>query len=251
MSRDPLKLTLVDAFTRSPFRGVPVAVLVPREAPPFEHAQAVARELSGVDVVFLTAEGANRYGMRHFEGGAPALWSSEAAALASAHVLWSEGHAGHLEPLMLATGAGIIEARKRADHLALSLEPSVPTPTEQILELASVDLVAGFVPTAAHFPRRETTTLLVTARSSRPPVDFVTRVFVATDGIIGELPPARLAYARLGWYWLERLQVPLLLGEHLGDRSVAIHVEGTTVAGRIIVCGQAVTVMKGVFTARP
>jgi PhzF family phenazine biosynthesis protein len=85
-----LRITQVDAFTDTPFAGNPAAVCV-LQAPRDEGwMQSVAREMNLSETAFLvrTADG---YDLRWFTPSVEVALCGH-ATLASAHVLWEDGH---------------------------------------------------------------------------------------------------------------------------------------------------------------
>src|SRR3954451_16389420 len=86
----PLRIVQVDAFTNRPFGGNPAAVCVLREARPDQWLRDVAREMNLSVTAFLVPQ----------DGGSPLRWLPPAvqvalcghATVASAHVLWEDGH---------------------------------------------------------------------------------------------------------------------------------------------------------------
>src|SRR5580698_628531 len=100
----------VDAFTDRPFSGNPAAVcILPawKEAP---WLQAVAAEMNLSETAFLV-EIPDGYHLRWFTPKTEVDLCGH-ATLASAHVLWEEGHLEQDQPARLATRSGILTARK-------------------------------------------------------------------------------------------------------------------------------------------
>src|SRR5712691_7342261 len=118
-----LTIVHVDAFTDQPFAGNPAAVCLlpgPHDA---RWMQDVARELNLSETAFLHPE----------QGGYRLRWFTPAvevdlcghATLASAHVLWEDGH---LPPGGLArfqTRSGLLTADRRDDWIELDF-PATP-----------------------------------------------------------------------------------------------------------------------------
>src|SRR5208283_5956605 len=85
-----IRIVQVDAFTNKPFAGNPAAVCVLKEAAPEEWMRHVAREMNLSETAFLTPR----------DGGYQLRWFTPAvevdlcghATVASAHVLWEDGH---------------------------------------------------------------------------------------------------------------------------------------------------------------
>ena len=85
-----IAITQVDAFTNRPFAGNPAAVCILPKAPEERWMRDVAREMNLSETAFLVP----RDGGYHLRWFTPAVEVDLCghATLASAHVLWEEGH---------------------------------------------------------------------------------------------------------------------------------------------------------------
>src|SRR6476660_2698392 len=86
----PLTITQVDAFTSRPFAGNPAAVCVLPDAREAAWMQAVAGEMNLSETAFLVRR-ADGFDLRWFTPSVEVDLCGH-ATLASAHVLWEEGH---------------------------------------------------------------------------------------------------------------------------------------------------------------
>ena len=85
-----IRIVHVDAFTDKPFAGNPAAVCVLQQAPGEQWMRDVAREMNLSETAFLVPQ----------DGGYNLRWLTPAvevdlcghATVASAHVLWQDGH---------------------------------------------------------------------------------------------------------------------------------------------------------------
>src|SRR3989442_3535307 len=112
-----LRIVQVDAFTDTPFRGNPAAVCV-LPAPRDERwMQDVAREMNLSETAFLQAQ-PDRWSLRWFT---PAVEASLCgpATLASAHVLWEDGHLPRDRQARFHTKSGLLTADRRGDWIRL------------------------------------------------------------------------------------------------------------------------------------
>src|SRR5262245_42414638 len=91
----------VDAFTTEPFRGNPAAVLVLPSWPSTAWMQAVAAELNASATAFLVRQDGG-FGLRWFTRTVELALCGH-ATLASARMLWEDGHAAEASPLALHT----------------------------------------------------------------------------------------------------------------------------------------------------
>src|SRR3989475_6825062 len=126
-----LAVVHVDAFTSTPFAGNPAAVCVlpgPRDA---RWMQDVARELNLSETAFLHAE-RGEYRLRWFTPAVEVDLCGH-ATIASAHVLWEDGHlpAGPQAPFI--TRSGLLTADLRDgwvehDFPTTPAAPAAPPP---------------------------------------------------------------------------------------------------------------------------
>src|SRR5574337_1098927 len=84
------KITQVDAFTGQPFAGNPAAVCILNEAANEDWMQNVAREMNLSETAFLYPREGD-FNLRWFTPSVEVALCGH-ATLASAHVLWEEGH---------------------------------------------------------------------------------------------------------------------------------------------------------------
>src|ERR1700716_1825690 len=111
----PLPLVQVDAFTSRPFGGNPAAVCVlaePRDAAWMQH---VAREMNLAETAFLhrVTDGFN---LRWFTPTVEVDLCGH-ATLASAHVLWEDGHLKPNEQARFHTKSGLLTADRRGSWI--------------------------------------------------------------------------------------------------------------------------------------
>src|SRR5438309_1595075 len=92
-----LTIVQVDAFTSTPFAGNPAAVCVLPAARDERWMQDVAREMNLSETAFLLAENTG-YRLRWFTPAAEVALCGH-ATLASAHVLWEDGHLAAAAPV--------------------------------------------------------------------------------------------------------------------------------------------------------
>src|SRR6185436_12945516 len=86
----PLRIVQVDAFTSRPFAGNPAAVCVLRQDADIEWMRNVAREMNLSETAFLVPNN-DAYALRWFTPAVEVDLCGH-ATLASAHVLWEDGH---------------------------------------------------------------------------------------------------------------------------------------------------------------
>lgn len=261
-----LGVVQVDAFTSVPFRGNPAAVLILPEPRPAEWMQDVARELNLSDSAFLVKQN-DGYDLRWFTPVAEIDLCGH-ATLAAAHVLWETGRLAALEAPRFHTKSGLLTVRKVDGWIEMDF-PSTPAarsdPPRDLLE--GLGTSAGFVgrskfdylvelrtelevrnlkPDFALLKTIACRGIIVTSKSSSSEQDFVSRFFAPSLGI-DEDPVTGSAHCALAPYWRERLAKDDLTGYQASARGgvVKVGVRGD----RVLIRGQAVTVMTGELTA--
>src|SRR6266700_4320130 len=122
-----LTIVQVDAFASRPFSGNPAAVCV-LPAPRDERwMQDVAREMNLAETAFLHPENEG-YRLRWFTPAVEVALCGH-ATLASAHVLWEEGHLPADQQARFHTQSGLLTAEKRGDWIELDLPATAAVPT--------------------------------------------------------------------------------------------------------------------------
>src|SRR5271170_5956290 len=113
----PVKIVQVDAFTSKHFAGNPAAVCVLPSPPDEAWMRDVAREMNLSETAFLTPE----------NGGYRLRWLTPSvevdlcghATIASAHVLWQDGHLPAGTQARFHTRSGLLLADRRGDWIEL------------------------------------------------------------------------------------------------------------------------------------
>lgn len=255
----------VDAFTDRPFAGNPAAVCVtdgPRDP---RWMQDVAREMNLSETAFLHPEGRDAYRLRWFTPAVEVDLCGH-ATLATAHVLWSEGHLPADAPARFQTRSGLLTAVLRdgwveLDFPATPVDPGRPADRATIEEalgapvvaawhsrfdlLAELDserLVRGLRPDMARVLALGVRGVIVTGRASTPGFDLVSRFFAPSVGV-DEDPVCGSAHCCLGPYWGERLGKTDLVAYQASPRGGVVRV-GLR-GDRVTLAGQAVTVLRG------
>src|ERR1039457_4285000 len=124
-----IRMVQVDAFTDRPFAGNPAAVCVLREAASEQWMRDVAREMNLSETAFLVPEDRG-FRLRWFTPAVEVDLCGH-ATVASAHVLWQDGHLPAGAQARFYTRSGLLLADRRGDwieldfpaKLAISAEP--------------------------------------------------------------------------------------------------------------------------------
>jgi PhzF family phenazine biosynthesis protein len=261
----PQPIVQVDAFADRPFAGNPAAVCIlpaPREE---RWMQDVAAEMNLSETAFLH---------RLDDGGWSLRWFTPAvevdlcghATLASAHVLWQDGLLPPEAEARFHTRSGLLTAARQGDWISMDFpakpEQQAPAPygLEQALgarpvytgrshfdwlvELASEADVRALQPDVGLLAKVEARGIIVTARGGGGAYDFVSRFFAPAVGV-PEDPVTGSAHCALAPFWAARLRRDTLTGYQASRRGGIVKVR---VAGdRVLLGGQAVTVMRGVL----
>jgi predicted PhzF superfamily epimerase YddE/YHI9 len=110
-----------------------------------------------------------------------------------------------------------------------------------IVELASEQLVRMLKPDFERVKQINGLSLIVTAKG-KSPYDFVSRVFAPRDGI-NEDPVTGSAHCKLADYWQKKLGKSEFLSYQASARGGILGVR--VVGHRVLLTGQAVTIMEG------
>jgi PhzF family phenazine biosynthesis protein len=253
----------VDAFTDRQFAGNPAAVCVlpePREA---GWMQAVALEMNLSETAFLVKEENEIYHLRWFTPTVEVDLCGH-ATLASAHVLWQEGHLSRESTARFRTRSGLLTANLADGWITLDF-PSLPVKpgfdrallekalgvavvnagtsrSDVLAEVESAELVRTLKPDLGLLGAIPARGIIVTARSDAPEFDFVSRFFAPASGV-PEDPVTGSAHCSLGPYWSEKLGKTDLVGYQASSRGGVVKVQVRD--DRVLLGGQAVTVLRG------
>ncbi len=263
----PLSFDLVDAFTAEPFAGNPAAVYLLERWPADDWLQRVAREMNQSETAFLVRS-AHGFDLRWFTPVVEVDLCGH-ATLASAHSLWQRKTVN--EPsIAFSTLSGILTARWAGDQIELDFpllpeQPATPPPGlaealglspiyvgqsrhDLIVEAASEAVVRELRPDFTRLASVATRGVIVTARSSDPAFDFVSRFFAPAAGI-NEDPATGSAHCCLADFWHKRMHKTDFRAYQASARGgvLAVRVSGE----RAVLGGQAITVARGELLAEP
>jgi PhzF family phenazine biosynthesis protein len=192
------------------------------------------------------------------------------ATLASAHVLWEEGHLPADAPARFHTRSGLLTATRGDGWIEMDFPAkpasaaAPPAGLEQALGVAAryvgrtfhqkiemcdylvevdgEDIVRKLRPNFALLESVWCRGVIVTSAAAGPPYDFVSRFFAPRAGV-NEDPVTGSAHCCLGPYWQRRLGKDALLARQVSARGgdVRVRIRGD----RVVLGGQAVTVLRG------
>lgn len=252
----------VDAFTDRLFSGNPAAVVLLDTQAETAWMQAVAREMNLSETAFVHPQ----QGGYHLQWFTPQVEVDLCghATLATAHILWQKGLVKAAETIRFFTRSGWLTASQKGDLIELDFPsaPLVPADiTEEIItavgahpdftgisgekwlfEYADENIVRNLKPDFTALKQRKGRGLIVTAPSSNPDFDFVSRYFAPWVGI-DEDPVTGSAHCILGPYWAQKLGKNHMTAFQASARGgiVQVRISGD----RTYVGGKAVAVFEG------
>ena len=264
----PLRITQVDAFTDRPFTGNPAAVCILPVPANEAWMRAVAREMNLSETAFLVRED-DAYRLRWFT---PAIEVDLCghATLASAHVLWEDGHLPPDAEARFRTRSGLLTARRHDGWILMDFPVEPPRPVDPpaglgpalgvrsryvgrnrmdyLVEVESEQAVLDARPDLGALRAIPTRGVIVTSRATTGAFDFVSRFFAPAAGV-DEDPVTGSAHCCLAPYWGAALNKTELIGYQASARGGIVR---TRLAGdRVIVSGKAVTVLRGELAGGP
>ncbi len=262
----PVRIVTVDAFTDIAFAGNPAAVCVLQEARSEDWMRNVAREMNLSETAFLLP-GEDGYDLRWLTPTVEVDLCGH-ATIASAHVLWEDGHAPSDRQIRFHTRSGLLLADLRGSWIELDFPIKIATvaePPAELLPALGVDAVAvaknafdylveveseevlrGMSPDHSLLRKIPVRGVIVTSRSSTDGFDFISRFFAPGSGV-DEDPVTGSSHTALGPYWRAKLGKSEMTGYQASPRGgvVRLRLDGD----RIILGGQAVTVMEAQLLA--
>jgi PhzF family phenazine biosynthesis protein len=255
------RIVQVDAFTNEAFSGNPAAVCVLAAPAPDEWMRNVAREMNLSETAFLTPHDGG-YRLRWFTPEVEVDLCGH-ATVASAHVLWQDGHLQPDQQARFHTRSGLLLADRRGEWIELDFPVKAVTPApappellpalgveeavfvgknafDYLVEIESEEKLRQLSPDHSKLRKLPVRGVIVTARSNGGEFDFVSRFFAPGSGI-DEDPVTGSAHCALGPYWSERLGKTEMLAFQASARGGIIRVR--VLGDRVLLGGQAVTVM--------
>lgn len=262
-----IQIVTVDAFTNVPFAGNPAAVCVLPEPRPDPWLRNVAREMNLSETAFLVPR----------NGDFDLRWLTPAvevdlcghATMASAHVLWEDTYLPPGKQARFHTRSGLLTADQRGDWIELDFPVKIATAAapppdllpalgvgssravaknafDYLVEVDSEEELRTLQPDHTTLRRIPVRGVIVTTRSSTTGFDFIARFFAPGSGI-DEDPVTGSAYTALGPYWAAKLGKTEMTAYQASKRGGVVRMRLNN--DRIILGGQAVTVLRGTLLA--
>lgn len=262
----PQPVIQVDAFTGRPFAGNPAAVCI-MDAPADEGwMQSVAAEMNLSETAFLHPA-KDGWSLRWFTPRVEVQLCGH-ATLASAHVLWEEGRLAADQEARFHTASGVLAAARQGEWISMDFpanpdqEIDAPEGLERALgvrpryvgrsrfdllvEVDTEELVRALSPDMGLLAQVDARGVIVTAQGTGERYDFVSRFFAPRVGI-DEDPVTGSAHCVLAPFWAGRLRRDELTGYQASRRGGVVKVRAA--GDRVVLAGQAVTVMRGELAA--
>ncbi|MGA2589607.1 MAG: PhzF family phenazine biosynthesis protein [Bryobacteraceae bacterium] len=257
-----ITITQVDAFTSKPFAGNPAAVCILPQAPEERWMRDVAREMNLSETSFLVPQDGG-YNLRWFTPAVEVDLCGH-ATLASAHVLWQDGHLATNAQARFHTRSGLLLAERQGDWIEMDfpakIEEAADPPMDMaaalgakpvyvgrnqfdyLVELDSAATVRGLSPDHSVLRKLGVRGVIVTAQSDSAEFDFISRFFAPGAGI-DEDPVTGSSHTCLGPYWNKRLGKTEFVAYQASPRGGVVKVR--CCGDRVKLGGQAVTVLRG------
>jgi PhzF family phenazine biosynthesis protein len=262
----PVKIVQVDAFTSKPFGGNPAAVCILSAPADETWMRNVAREMNLSETAFLHPEDApegKAYRLRWLTPSVEVDLCGH-ATLASAHVLWEDGHLAPEREALFHTRSGPIACDRRGDWIEMNFPAKRAESAEappQLAEALGADLIwvgrnqFDYLAEVADEPalralqpnhhllrQLKVRGVIATSKSKNPEFDFVSRFFAPGSGI-DEDPVTGSAHTALAPYWGPKLKKSEMVGFQASERGGVVKVRLN--GDRVYLSGQAVTVLRG------
>lgn len=252
----------IDAFTDQPFGGNPAGVCVLAAMPEAAWMQAVAAEMNLSETAFLVPREDEAFDLRWFTPLVEVDLCGH-ATLAAAHAMWSERHFDR-PTIEFRTRSGTLTAHRSGESIELDFPArparEVPVPglrealgawpsyvgvneeKDILAEISDEAAVRALEPDQRRLEELPARGIIVTGVATSDGYDFVSRFFAPQVGI-DEDPVTGSAHCCLAPYWAKRLGKAEMVGFQASTRGGVV---GVRVAGdRVVLSGQAVTVMRG------
>jgi len=257
-------IVVVDAFTDQPFRGNPAAVCVLSSPAEDRWMQDVAREMNLSETAFLHPV-EDAFTLRWFTPTTEVDLCGH-ATLASAHVLWQDGHLGPGDTARFHTRSGVLTADRRGSEIVMDFPATPPLQCDHLPGLAEALGVIGYrwvgetrfdllveiddeamvrtlEPDLSALGRIERRGIIVTALAEAgQPYDFVSRFFAPAAGV-PEDPVTGSAHCTLVPYWSKRLSRARLFARQVSRRGGELWCEDC--GDRVSIAGHAALYLTG------
>lgn len=256
------KIYQVDAFTGQPFSGNPAGVCILDGPAEETWMQNVAAEMNLAETAFLYPV-EDGYNLRWFTPAVEVDLCGH-ATLASAFVLYETGLLGKNERATFFTKSGTLTADKLDDKIELDFPATPASPVQPdprltaalgvtalwigrneydyLVQVENEKVIPQLSPDMNQLKSLTERGVIVTAESSSPEYDFVSRFFAPAAGI-DEDPVTGSAHCTLAPFWGERLNKTKFVAFQASKRGGVVEAELS--GNRVKLRGQAVMTLVG------
>ena len=259
---ETMQFFIIDAFTKTPFKGNPAAVCILEQRMDDDWMQAVAAEM-GVSETAFVVQGDNDFHLRWFTPQVEVDLCGH-ATLATSHALWSSGLCNESEEIRFQTKSGTLTAKQDEGVIFLDFPAKVATESEmpeglaaamgimpvfcgknqfdilmQVGSQADVENVKVDFERLGQIPVRG---VILTAASDNDQYDFVSRFFAPAVGI-NEDPVTGSAHVCLAPFWSDKLGKSEMVGYQASPRGGVVTTRLQD--DRVHLGGTAVVIVKG------
>jgi predicted PhzF superfamily epimerase YddE/YHI9 len=274
-----ISVFLVDAFTAQAFGGNPAAVFLLDDSPRSDDwLLAMTREF-GCEAAFLSPKPQQAsFGLRFFTSSAEDLFCGH-GTLSSAHILYEQGLVAPDARIAFDTVSGPFAARKLGTGIELDLPAEIALPVsppaellnglgqtehtvrfvgknrmDYLVRLESEREVRALRPEFEVLKQVDCRGVIVTAQADPDQADpnqpyvVVSRFFAPAGGILEDHATGS-AHCALAPYWSEQLGINPISAHQASPRGASLEMEMEMAQSRVLLRGQAVTVMQGMCRA--
>lgn len=254
-----MKLFQVDAFTQTKFKGNPAGVCIVDQPLSDEQMQAIAAEMNLAETAFVQLD-KNMHHLRWFTPTVEVELCGH-ATLSTAHVLYEQGYHDKEQPIHFQTASGVLITSLENGVISMDF-PAIPSkdvpvpeifteifdskiisavevPKDFVLEFESEQAVRQAAPQMDLLKKNFQKGVIITARSSGQPYDFVSRYFAHHVGI-DEDPVTGYAHCVLTPFWHKRLHKEQFKAYQASKRGGELELQ--LKSDRVILKGHAITV---------
>jgi PhzF family phenazine biosynthesis protein len=231
--------------------------------------QHVAMEMNLSETAFVWPINEDRLSLRWFTPSVEVDLCGH-ATLAAAHVLWESGALSLDKTAHFETRSGVLNARRDGAWIELdfpALPPQITTAPDGLIDALGQDLhkhvisvgrsrfdylieldvdqptLVSIAPDMSRLAKIEARAVITTIRHATDPrFDFVSRFFAPRCGI-DEDPVTGSAHCALTPWWSAKLNKQTMLAYQASHRGGTVRV--TMQGDRVLLAGQAITVMRG------
>jgi len=260
MGAQSTALYKVNSFVAEGCRGNPAGVCLLAHEPGDDFRRKIAIRVGASETAFVLKNG-RAFDLRWFTSGGIEVDLCGHATLAAAFILWEKGLIKRDKNIKFNTKSGVLVARKEGALVVLDFPVETIKPVDgkldfrkmlgispvftgktnfdYFLTVDSDTIVKNIKPDFQTLKGIPTRGFIVTARSSNPEYDFVSRFFAPAIGI-DEDPVTGSAHCALGPYWSDILHKKNLVGYQASKEGGIVRVE--VLKDRVLLKGEAVFV---------